>query len=86
MRQVPYGAEGGPRYESPADRDYLRVGGEGGVGRGGGQTGAGKTHTMMGGGGDAEGVIPRSIRQASTRTHLFGRSIRRACARTRFHR
>ena len=30
-----------------------------------GQTGAGKTHTMMGGRGDEEGVIPRSIRQAS---------------------
>ncbi len=29
-----------------------------------GQTGAGKTHTMMGGRGDDEGVIPRSIRQA----------------------
>jgi hypothetical protein len=38
------------------------------------QTGAGKTHTMMGGGGDQEGVIPRSIRQVTRRAL----SVRRA--------
>ncbi|EKX53615.1 hypothetical protein GUITHDRAFT_58112, partial [Guillardia theta CCMP2712] len=32
-----------------------------------GQTGAGKTHTMIGGGGDHQGIIPRSIEQVEKR-------------------
>ena len=96
MRQVPYGAEGGPRYESPADRDYLRVGREGGVGRcgggradGGGQNAhddgrrrrrGGRHPTLHSAGKHAHAPI-RQVYSASMRTHSLSPVKRRGRVR-----